>query len=62
MCPWVGPHAPSFGRQLWGLLSCVEYLSPQGVGGVDAVDSIPTSNTTLCLPFLPCWHALYHDH
>ena len=17
MCPWVGPHAPSFGRQLW---------------------------------------------
>ena len=18
MCPWVGPHAPSFGRQLWG--------------------------------------------
>ena len=31
MCPWVGPHAPSFGRQLWGLPSCVEYLSPQGV-------------------------------
>ena len=31
MCPWVGPHAPSFGRQLWGLLSRVEYLSPQGV-------------------------------
>ena len=31
MCPWVGPHAPSFGRQLWGLLSLVEYLSPQGV-------------------------------
>ena len=31
MCQWVGPHAPSFGRQLWGLPSCVEYLSPQGV-------------------------------
>ena len=31
MCPWVGPDAPSFGRQLWGLPSCVEYLSPQGV-------------------------------
>ena len=31
MCSWVGPHAPSFGRQLWGLPSPVEYLSPQGV-------------------------------
>ena len=31
MCPWVGPHAPSFGRQLPGLPSRVEYLSPQGV-------------------------------
>ena len=31
MCLWVGPHAPSFGRQLWGLPSRVEYLSPQGV-------------------------------
>ena len=31
MCPRVGPHAPSFGRQLWGLPSPVEYLSPQGV-------------------------------
>ena len=31
MCPWVGPHAPSFGRKLWGLPSRVEYLSPQGV-------------------------------
>ena len=31
MCPLVGPHAPSFGRQLWGLPSGVEYLSPQGV-------------------------------
>ena len=31
MCPWVGPHAPSLRRQLWGLPSRVEYLSPQGV-------------------------------
>ena len=31
MCSWVGPHAPSFGQQLWGLPSRVEYLSPQGV-------------------------------
>ena len=31
MCPWVGPHALTFGRQLWGLPSRVEYLSPQGV-------------------------------
>ena len=31
MCAWVGPHAPSFGRQLWGLPSRVEYLSPHGV-------------------------------
>ena len=31
MCPWVGPHAPSFGWQLWKLPSHVEYLSPQGV-------------------------------
>ena len=31
MCPCVGPHAPSLGRQLWGLPSRVEYLSPQGV-------------------------------
>ena len=31
MCPWVGPHALSFGRQLWSLPSRVEYLSPQGV-------------------------------
>ena len=31
MLPWVGPHAASFGRQLWGLPSCMEYLPPQGV-------------------------------
>ena len=31
MCPWVGPHAPLSGLQLWGLPSCVEYLSPKGV-------------------------------
>ena len=31
MCPWVGANALSFGRQLWGLPSRVEYLPPQGV-------------------------------
>ena len=31
MCPWVGSHAPTCGRQLWELPSRVEYLSPQGV-------------------------------
>ena len=31
MCPWVGSHAPSCGRQLWELPSRMEYLSPQGV-------------------------------
>ena len=31
MCPWVGSHAPFFVRQLWGLPSRMEYLSPQGV-------------------------------
>ena len=31
MCPPVGPHVPSLGRQLWGLPSRVGYLSPQGV-------------------------------
>ena len=31
MCPWVRPHAPSLGRQRWGLPSSVEYFSPQGV-------------------------------
>ena len=31
MCSWVGPHVPSFGRQLWPLPSRVGYLSPQGV-------------------------------
>ena len=31
MDPCVGPNAPSFGRQLCGLPSRVQYLSPQGV-------------------------------
>ena len=30
-CPWVGSHTPSYGWQLLGLPSRVEYLSPQGV-------------------------------
>ena len=31
MCPWVGSHDPSCGRQLWGLPRRMKYLSPQGV-------------------------------
>ena len=31
MCPLVGPHAPSFVRQLWGLPSRFKYLSPERV-------------------------------
>ena len=31
MCPWVGPHAPSFVWELWRLPSRVEYLAPQGI-------------------------------
>ena len=31
MCPMVGSHASSFGGQLWGLLSRMEYLAPHGV-------------------------------
>ena len=31
MCPWVRSHAPSCGRQLCGLPSRMEHLSPQGV-------------------------------
>ena len=46
MCPWVGPHAPSLGRQLWGLPSRVEYLSPQGV-------LLPHVYGTTALPLWP---------
>ena len=31
MCPWVGQHAPSFLRHLWGMPSRVDHLSPEGV-------------------------------
>ena len=31
MCPWVASHAPSCVRQVWGLPSRMEYLSPQGI-------------------------------
>ena len=31
MCPWLGSHVFSCGRQLSGLPSRVDYLSPQGV-------------------------------
>ena len=32
MCPWVGPHAPSFGRQLWGAAQpCGVSLTTRGI-------------------------------
>ena len=56
MCPCVGPHAPSFGRQLWGLPSCVEYLSPQGVL-LPVVYGRTASPLWLELPGLSAWQA-----
>ena len=56
MCQWVGPHAPSFGRQLWGLPSRVEYLLPQGVL-LPLVYSTTTSLLWLELRGLSVWQA-----
>ena len=56
MCPWVGPHVPSFGRQLWGLLIPVEYLSPQGVL-LPLVYGRTTSPLWLELRGLSAWQA-----
>ena len=64
-CPWVGSHAPSCGRQLWGLESCVDDLSPQGV-------FLPRVYGTIASPLLlqlrgpaawqenPCWAVCRH--
>ena len=56
MCPWVGSHAPSFGRQLWGLPSRLEYLSPQGVL-LPPVYGTTTSPLWLELWGLSAWQA-----
>ena len=56
MCPWVEPHAPSFGRQLWGLPSRVEYLSPQGVL-LPLVYGTTASSLWLELRGLSAWQA-----
>ena len=56
MCPWVGPHAPSFGRQLWGLPSRVEYLSPQE-GLLPLVYGTTTSPLWLELRGFSAWQA-----
>ena len=56
MCPWVGPHAPSFWRQLSGLPSCVDYLSPQGVL-LPLVYGTTASPLWLELRGLPAWQA-----
>ena len=57
MCPWVGPHVPSFGRQLWGLPSRVEYLSPQGVL-VPLVYGTTASPLWLDVRGLSAWQAI----
>ena len=54
MCPWVGPHVSSFGRQLWGLPSRVECLSPQGVL-LPLVYGTTASFLWLRLRGLPAW-------
>ena len=54
MCPWVGPHATSFWRQLWGLPSRVEYLSPQGLL-LPLVYGTTASPLWLELRGLPAW-------
>ena len=56
MCPRVGPHASSFGRQLWGLPSRVEYLSPQGVL-LPVVHGTTASPLWLELRGLSAWQA-----
>ena len=56
MCPWVGPHAPSFGQQLCTLPGCVEYLSPQGVL-LPRVYSTTASPLWLELPGDSAWQA-----
>ena len=56
MCPWVGPHAPSFERQLWGLPSRVDYLSAQGVL-LPLVYGTTASPLWLQLRGLSAWHA-----
>ena len=56
MCPWIGLHAPSFRRQLWGLPSRVENLSPQGVL-LPLVYGMTTSPLWLELRGLSAWKA-----
>ena len=56
MCPWVGSHASSFGRQLWGLPSRIEYLSQQGVL-LPRVYSTTVSPLWLELQGPHAWHA-----
>ena len=56
MCPCVEPHAPSFGRQLWGLPSRVENLSPQGIL-LPLVYGTTASPLWLELPGRSAWQA-----
>ena len=56
MCPWVGSHTPSFWRQIWGLPSRMEYLSPQGVL-LPRVYGLIASPLWLKLRCLSAWQA-----
>ena len=56
MCPWVGQDAPSFGRQLRGLPSRVEHISPPGVS-VPLFYGMTASPLWLELRGLAAWQA-----
>ena len=68
MCPSVGSHAPSCGRQLWGLPSRMVYLSTQGVllprdYGWTALPLWLKLRGTVAWqatpPWAVCWHACH---
>ena len=62
MCPWVGPHAPSFGRQLWGAAQpCGVSLTTRGIAPAclryDRLTLVARVAGPLCLagdPLLDC--------
>ena len=62
MCPWVGPHTPSFGRQLWGAAQlCGVSLTTRGIAPAclryDRLTLVASVAGPLCLagdPLLDC--------
>ena len=65
ICPWVGSHAPSCGRQLWGLPSCMQSLSTQGVllPGVYGTSASPLFlelRGPAAWQATPCWAVCRH--